>query len=67
MVELLPQGEAIGMFTKQDWPPIASAKVAVPKEVAVPETTYKSVSLPVLKTPGLSVAVSPNTPVEDIL
>ena len=48
-------------------PPTEIAKLAVPLEAGVPVMVYVTLPLPLAKVPALKVAVSPVTPVEEML
>ena len=61
---IVPTGNATVLVRVQVFPPIFSAKLAVPLDAGVPVMVYVKLPVPIAKLPAAKVAVRPVTPVE---
>ena len=59
-----PMPPFTGLVNMQVFPPMFSAKFAIPTDAGVPVITYVKLPIPLAKVPAVKVAVKPNTPVE---
>ena len=61
---IVPTGKATVLVRVQVFPPMLSAKLAVPLVAGVPVMVYVKLPAPLAKLPAVNVAVRPVTPVE---